>query len=266
MIPPIILVVAFLIIYVTAFPEGKSTPVYVIPSPFSSAHSIFLSVSSLIVAYFFARSFLSAGSLNLLVLGSGSLILGSGFLLSQVLGNPPFGGPIQQAGISDPVFLSSGILFGGFALINFAGKDVKIRKPAFPLSLSYAFCLMVVVVVIWTAESGLAPAFFVPGVGPTLLHRELRVITIILFFFSFLAVIRSYVASRSPILYWFAFGLELVAFGFVGALPASLAAGPFSWMGRISFAIAGVYFLEAVLAAYRGTEAKTSESRGLGQS
>lgn len=235
------------------YPEKSSTFVYEIPAPFSSAHSIFLSISAIIVAYFFARAFLTRGSGTLVVLGSGSLVLGLGYLLSQVLGNAPFGGPIQLVGISSLVFLCSALFFGAFAVLSLVNRDFRLGKPSQALTASYIAGLGTVALSIWVVEAGLAPAFFVPKVGPTFLREEVYAVAIVLFLVSSAAMMKGFLGSGSVILYWFSMGLALVAVGLVSAFLGRFPGGPFSWLARLSVVLSGLYLLGAVRVAFRDT-------------
>ncbi len=254
LVPLPILFAGLAIVILSFYPEQNlpTTPVFDLPYPFSSAHSLFLSTSALIVAYFFGRGFLSTRSFNLVTLGSGSLILGLGFLLSQILGSAPFGGPNQLTGISSIVFLFSGIFFGAFATLSLIGKTIPFGRPKLTLLGSYLGSVALVVVIILSVENRLTPDFFVKGVGPTLLRGQVLGGAIVLFSYSSIVSMRNYVSSRVSILYWFSLGLACIAVGFLSAFLGKVPGGPFSWLGRISVALGGIYLVISILAAFRG--------------
>jgi hypothetical protein len=251
LLPIVILLAVLLVLLVATYPEGKATPIYEIPAPFSSAHSFFLSISSLVVAYFFARAFIGRGVLNLLLLGCASLILGSGFLASQVLGNIPFGGPLQLLGISSLVNLSAGLVFGTYALATLLGGDFEFKSTKIILGLTYAVGLLIVLLAVWLVEAGIVPPFFRPGVGPTPIRQYSYLVAIILFGLTSMVVLGKYVELRSGVLYWFSLGLAVITIGFVSAYLGKFPGGPFSWLARISVGAGGIYFLFAVREAYR---------------
>ena len=111
---PILFISGALVVLVSFFYPESVLPksfVYELPAPFSFSHSLFLSFAAIFMSYFFARGYVRSGSVNLVTLGVGSLILGAGFLTSQILGSPPFGVANELVGISSLAFLSAGILF-----------------------------------------------------------------------------------------------------------------------------------------------------------
>ncbi len=261
LIPIPLLLASMLIVILTFYPEQNlpRSMVFELPSPFSSAHSVFLSISALVVAYFFARSFLSAGSFNLIALGNASLVLGFGFLLSQILGSAPFGGPNQLTGISSLVFLFSGIFFAVFATLSLFGKSIQVGKPIVTLLLAYVTSVLLVVVVIVVVEARLLPDFFVKGVGPTALREQVLGAAVVLFSYSSMVLIRNYARSHVSVIYWFSLGLASIAVGFLSAFLGKVPGGPFSWLGRITVAVGGIYFIVAILAAYRGVEGRMNK-------
>ncbi len=254
---PIAILLAVLLALVVSFypePDLPRTPIFVLPYPFSSAHSLFLSAAALMVAYFFARGFISNGSFSLIALGNGSIVLGLGFLLSQILGNPPYGGPNELTGISSIVFLASGIFFGAFASLSVIGKTVKLGRPHTTLFVSYIGGAAIVGLSIILVETGSVPPLFVKGVGPTLLREEFLGAAIVLYSYSSVTLMRDFAKSHTPILYWFSLGLGAIAVGFLSAYLGRFPGGPFSWLGRFSVSVGGVYMLIAILEAYRGAE------------
>jgi hypothetical protein len=262
-IPLLIVLTGLLILLLSLYPE-QNLPrnlVFELPAPFSSAHSIFLSISALIVAYFFARSSVSKASSNLIALGSASLILGFGFLVSQILGNPPFGGPNQLVGISSLVFLFSGLFYGAFSTLSLFGKTISPGNPKLTLLAAYVVGVALVVVVILSIETNLLPDFFVPGKGPTLLRQTALGAAVVLFSYSAVVLMRSYRQRKIAVLFWFSLGLAANAIGYLSALFGKVPGGPFSWLGRISLILGGLYFGASILAAYEKTDDRTGKSR-----
>ena len=268
LIPLFVVLASLLVFILSLYPEQNLPPslVFNLPSPFSSAYAFVLSISALVVAFFFARGFISSGSLYLVTLGSGSLVLGLGFLLSQILGAAPFGGPNQLTGISSIVFLVSGVFFGASVTLNLFGKTVRLEKSAFALLVGYAGSIALVILAILSIELSFTPDFFVKGIGPTLLRQQVLGAAIVLFAYSSLVLMRDYTKSQIAILYWFSLGLAAIAVGFVSAFLGKVPGGPFSWLGRISLIVGGLYFIVSILQAYKGTEANKSESEKLAQS
>ena len=253
-IPLLLVLVGLAVLVAYFYPEPTNPPVlsFELPYPFSFTHSIFLSVSSLVAAYFFGRGFLAHGSVDLLVLGGGSTVLGLGFLLSQVLGYPPYGGPNELVGISSVSFIMSGIFFGAFATLSFSGRRSYISNRKGFLTILYGVSLLLVLGTTLVFELGLAPAFFAAGVGPTGLRGQVLGLATLLYAFASAAPMRSYYISKNDILYWFSLGLGAVSVGFLCALFGKIPGGLYSWLGRFALELGGVYLIIAIFRAYRG--------------
>jgi len=252
-IAPLVAALAILGVLLAYFyPEPIHPPVFQfdIPSPFSSAHAFFLSLSSLLVAYFFARGFIGTGSLSLLMLGAGSLILGIGFLTSQILGGQPFGGPNQLLGISSASFLAAGAFYAAFATFSLTGKAASVKRARGAVALVYALGIIVSLSIITVFETTLAPTFFQPGVGPAPLRGQVLGLALVLFTYTTFALLRDYASTGSSILYWFSLGLALVSIGFLSALLGKVPGGLYSWLARFSVAVGGIYLLLAIRKSY----------------
>jgi hypothetical protein len=252
---PLLLVFVGLAVLVAYFnPEPTKPPIlsFELPYPFSFTHSIFLSVSCLVAAYFFGRGFIANGSIDLLVLGGGSIVLGLGFLLSQVLGYRPYGGPNELVGISSVSFLMSGIFYGAFATFSLSGRRSYISNRRGFLTILYAVSLLLVLGTTLVFELGLAPAFFATGIGPTGLRQQVLGLATLLYAFTSAALMRSYTISKNDILYWFSLGLGAVSVGFLSALFGKIPGGLYSWLGRFALELGGVFIIIAIFRAYRG--------------
>jgi hypothetical protein len=254
------MLVALTYLVVLYYPESARLPRYLIfnpPFPYSSLHTLVLACSAVMVAYFFARGFLSSGSLNLIPLGNASLILGLGFLLASILGEPPFGGPGQLVAISTLVFFVTGCLLGIFATLSLLNKAPRLEGRETVVTATYLGSVLVVVLIILAAETRLAStAFFVPQSGPTVLRGEMLGVAILLFSYSSIVLMKDYRASRASVLYWFSLGLASIAIGFASAFLGTFPGGPLSWLSRTLVAVGGIYFLLAIFATYKRTGAK----------
>jgi PAS domain S-box-containing protein len=104
------------------------------------------------------------------------------------------------------------------------------------------------------ALKGWIPAFFVQGVGPTLLRQQILGGADILFVFSCVAFMATYVRNQEAFLYWYACALALTAISLTAFLIQNSVGSPVGWVGRTSQYVGGVYFLVSLLAAQsRGT-------------
>jgi hypothetical protein len=103
------------------------------------------------------------------------------------------------------------------------------------------------------------PLFFIQGVGPTVLRQVVLGAAITLLAASGLLVARTYLMSKSTVLYSYSLGLLLVALG-LGAVFFQKAVGSeLGWVGRITQYLGGIYLLGSVLAA-RAIEENTQST------
>lgn len=241
------------------YPEPIRPPVFAfeLPSPFSSAYSLFLAMSALAVAYFFGRGFVGNGSAALLILGGGSFILGLGYPVSQILGNHPFGGPNQLVGIGRVIFLGSGLFYAAFAAISLSGKGVSLKRPKSWLAFVYGAAFGVVLATALLFETSFAPSFFKAGSGPTPLAGQVFDLTIILFASTSIVLMKSYLTTKAKLIYWFTLGIGLISVAVLTGLFGRVPGGLFAWLGRFSLVIGGAYFILAIIEAYRGEERKS---------
>jgi len=251
---PLFVLFAGLAVFVSYFyPEQIRPPVFAfeLPSPLSSAYSLLLSASALAVAYFFGRGFLRERSVGLLVLGGGSLILGLGYPLSQVLGNQPFGGPNQLIGVGRISFLMAGLFYATFAAISLSGRAVSSGRPKTWLALEYGAAVGLILATAIVLETSLAPSFFKAGSGPTLLASQVFDLTLVLFAATSIILMKSYLTARSKIIYWFTLGIASLSVAVLAGLLGRVPGGLFAWQGRFSVAIGGVYFILAIIEAFK---------------
>jgi hypothetical protein len=214
LIPFPIMITVLIYLVLRYYPETTRLPQTLIFNPafpYSSLHTFFLAASALIVAYFFARGFLSSGSLNLVTLGTGSLILGLGFLLGSILGNPPYGGSVQLVGITNSTQVCAGAFFGTFATLSLLNKAPRLGKRMLTVAGTYIGAILVVVLIALITEFKITPPFYVLGSGPTLFRREVLSAAFPLFSYSSIVLMNDYRASRASVLYWFSLGLASIA-------------------------------------------------------
>jgi len=258
---PILFISGALVVLVSFFYPESVLPksfVYELPAPFSFSHSLFLSFAAIFMSYFFARGYVRSGSVNLVTLGVGSLILGAGFLTSQILGSPPFGVANELVGISSLAFLSSGILFAIFSTLSLRTSEKTSRGPTGLLVLGYVGGLVLVGLIAVSVALNSLPPFFVPGKGPTLLREDALGASIVLYAYSSMVVLRSYMGTRDDVLYWFSLGLGAITVGFLCAFMGIFPGGPYSWLGRVSLIVGGIYFIAALRIAYKSVDSSRS--------
>jgi PAS domain S-box-containing protein len=98
---------------------------------------------------------------------------------------------------------------------------------------------------------GMTPLFFIQGVGPTILRQLVLGSADILFAFSFIIFIGTYLRNKEGFLYWYACALALTAISLTAFFVQSSVGSPVGWVGRISQYVAGAYFLASLVTASR---------------
>lgn len=224
-------------------------------------NTLFVSLTSFTVAYISARSYLTSGSLTLLLLGCGVLAYGFGGLVAGwVIGVP--GGPNANVTIHN-----TGVLFGSIfhiasAILALAGAtSQKVSKNGeLKLILAYLGVLIFIALVTIATLQGNIPPFFIQGVGPTSLRQGVLGTAIVLFSLSCLVFMRLWFKSKPGLLYWYSLALGLIAVGLSAVFLQKAVGSPLGWAGRSAQYLGGIYFFIAVLTAIRGIRTKGTRS------
>ena len=220
---------------------------------FATLQTLFLFGTSVVVAYISLKSYLSGGSRTILLLGSGTLAWGFASMVAGWLLGPP-GGPNIGVTISN-----SGALFASLFYIASAtttmrassSRDSKRRKSK--LLLAYSGAVGFLVALTMFALLGATPAFFVPGIGSTVLRQVVVAAGLFLFAISSILFMRLYRDSRSGILFWYSMALALTTIGLAAFYFGRTVGDPIAWTGRIATYLGGIYSLIAIWSASRGS-------------
>jgi hypothetical protein len=215
-------------------------------------YTVFISSTSFLVAYISLKSYWQNGNIVLLLLGSAALALGSTSLVGTWLANLATG---LNAGITivntGALFASVFHLAGGSLTSTSASPENRlgIRKP---LSiLAYAGVLSFVALFSVASLEGIVPVFFALGVGATPLRAAVVGSSAALFALSSILFARLCFSSKSRILYWYFLALGMTAVGLIAIFFGRAPGDPISWTGRAAQFLGGIYFLKAVLTAFR---------------
>ena len=223
--------------------------------PFLNAilYTIFLALTSFIVAYISFKSYIQNGLTFLVLLGSGALAWGSTSLLAGWLTNLP-AGPNPAITISNTGALVASIFHivsGAWSRTPSPQKSVKIRRSI--IILAYGGVLSFTSLYSIAALEGVTPLFFAPGVGQTLLRMAVLGSAAALFAVSSILFARRYFSgSRSSTLYWYFLALGLTGVGLATVFFGRAPGDPISWTGRAAMFLGGTYFLKAVHTAFKG--------------
>jgi hypothetical protein len=210
-------------------------------------NTVLLSLVCFVVAYISANAYLAHGSLRLLLIGTGMLIFGATSMVAGWLIGP--GGPNVNVTIYNSGVLASALVLACSAFLATSESDSHVSSRGIRLGVAYVGGLLVIVFLTVGVLLRVTPLFFVQGVGPTLLRQIVLGAAIALLAASGLFVARTYLVSRSAVLYWYSLGLLLVALG-LGAVFFQKAVGSeLGWVGRITQYLGGISLLGSVLAA-----------------
>lgn len=217
-------------------------------------NGLLISLTSFVVAYISARCYLMNGSINTLLLGSGSLVFGTGSLVTGWIMGTLGGANASVTMFNICALLASGLQISGAALttkgVTSHGAS-KYRKQK--LLVDYLGLLLLLVLLAVATLAGYIPLFFIQGTGPTLLRQIVLGAAIALFAITSILLMRLYLRSKSDILYWYSLGVGAISLGLFGVFLPSYVGGLLSWTGRIAQYLGCTYLLVSVLVAFKGT-------------
>jgi hypothetical protein len=216
----------------------------------------FISAVAVPVTYIAARSFVVTGSRQMLWLGCGALAFGIGVLLREWL-------VVEELNVPITLFNSAALIASVTHLI---GASLSIAKLGTPKSESrrkivlfyYLGILASISLVTLLTFRGLIPPFYVPEGSSTQLKDIVRGMTTFFFLASSFIYIVMYYKLWNVFLYWYSLGLMLFAFGLISIFLGENYSR-IIWLGRASQYVGSVYFLVAVLGAYRQASARNRE-------
>jgi hypothetical protein len=198
---------------------------------------------SIFVARISVKSFLSTGSVNVLLLGTAVLAFGT----MATLGGAVSGIDINK-GITVYAFggLTAGALHLSSAILTYRGGPRRTGR----LRLRAVSCYLGTVAFLTTisvlAITSVFPASF--GEPGSVAQRGATGGTVLLFTISAILFSRVYLRSHNPILYWYSLALWATAVGFLSFFATNGNGDPLLWTGIASVCIGSIYFLLSILA------------------
>ena len=220
-------------------------------------NTLFVFVVPFAVAYISAKCYLTMGLPNVLLLGCGVLMFGTGNLIAGWLITFP-GSPNINV-----IIHNTGALFGSLFHVMGAmlplpeittGKVSKRRK--FQVIFVYLGVLVFMALVTIASLREAIPPFFIQGVGPTPLRQGVLGIAVALFAISSFLFMKRYSKLKVDFLYWYSLALSLIAVGLSAVFLQTAVGSPIGWAGRSAQFLGGIYFFIAVLTVARGARAK----------
>ncbi len=244
---PVALIIALIAaLRVSVDPSVFYDPGWLIPV----TNTLFVTLTSLAVAYVALRHFTATGRSQILLLGCATLVFGLAAACAAFARGLPDGAN-QNVTIYNTGALSAALLYGVSAMALLAGRSPTVATARRgPLVLAgYATALAFTTVLTVAALLGATPPFFIQGTGPTLLRQGVLGAADVLFVFSALIFVGTSFRTREPFLYWYGLGLALTAVSLSAFFIQSSVGSPVGWAGRASQYLGGLYLLVALVAA-----------------
>ena len=249
-IPTLALIIVALELFVQ--PSLFYEPTWLLPI----MNTVFVTLVSLIVAYFAMRSYRATGNIRVLLLGCGVLVFGIGAAVAGLVRSIPGHGANLNVTLYNTGALFGAIFHFAAALMLLTGisAEVKPERKGFWLAFSYAGVTALMACITIASLAGQIPYFFIQGVGPTYLRQWILSSADILFAFSFVVFMGAYLRTGEDFLYWYSSALALAAISLTAFLMESAVGSAVGWAGRFSQYLGGIYFLAAIKAAIRSAQ------------
>lgn len=236
----------FLLVFVV-LAGAESEARYGSPLLLLTLNFVFAALTSMVVVFFVARSFLLRSSPGLLLLCCGTLIWGLSGVVSVAAGLGDANTNITIHNIA--TWLS--------AMCHLTGALVSVRAtrtlpaPALTLTAAVAATLAALAFTVWAAFSDILPVFFVPGQGGTPVRQALLASAIAMLVLTALVLRVANRRSLSPFADWYTLAMLLIATGLCGVTMHLQFGSVLNWIARGSQYLGGTYMLVAALASVR---------------
>ncbi len=220
-------------------------------------NAVFITGSSLLIAYIARRNYRATGRISLLLLGSGVLAFGIAAAIAALVRTRPDGANLNVT-IYNAGALIGALFHATAAFLALAGvaPEVGSRHRRSWLVVGYCGPTLVVVLLLALCLAGAVPAFFVQGVGPTSLRQWVLGIAAVLFASSSAVLFGTYVRTRERFLYWYAGALSLTAISLTAFLVQRAVGSPVGWIGRLAQYVGAAYFVGALVVAARSAQSR----------
>jgi hypothetical protein len=205
--------VAILVAVVVALYALNPEPVVSLGLVFPILTGVFITASSVVVAYVSVKAYSREGPFSVLFLGCGALVFGFTTLLAAML----LGSEGQN--LSATVLATGAMLSAVFHLLcaslTYQGGSPKSGRGGQAL-LWVSLASLSVVLILAAAVGGMLPAFYAIGVGSTVLDQIVLGAAAITFASSAAIIFVVFSLSRSAVLFWYALALGATAAGLAG--------------------------------------------------
>ncbi len=243
-----LLLAAVVVLRLTGVEGEHGSPVLLI-----SLNFVFSALTSLIVAFLAARSFLLRGSPGLLLLGCGVLVWGVATIVS-VATEP------HDVNKNITIYNAGAWLA---ALCHFSGALLSVRTRRIPhfraltLAATYSAALGALALVAYAAFDGWTPHFFIQGQGGTPVRQAVLASAAAMFVLTAIVLRAGHhrSSSSSPFTYWYALAMLLITIGLSGVMLQTVFNGTLNWTARGAQYLGGLYMLMAAVVSVRDTQA-----------
>lgn len=212
---------------------------------------LFITSGSVALAYVAALAYVRTGVVNMLLLGSGSLLFGSTSFVASLYA---FMAGIKGSDDATSIFVLGAVVSAALHLSCVAtrtGSKEDRRGSVTLATLSGVCAVLVAFGIILATSADVLPVFLVPGSGMTTVARI--VLGVATAGFGIAAIIIAPSASRSGVLYWYCSALAVTAVGLAGLLLSDWVFTSIVFLlGRLALCLAGAYLVLSVRAAEKG--------------
>jgi PAS domain S-box-containing protein len=211
-------------------------------------NTLFVSATCMAVAYSAGFSVLRQGSLAVLLLGVGSVILALGFLFA----GPLLSEPDALVTVHNTAVMLAGIMFAASGALALSRGDVRaVSRPVLLLAATYAGSAALVVLLAVLALNDVTPTFLASS-GYTTARVAVLVIAVLAFLAAavFYGLLYRRQVSRFVVFAAGAFAYFCLGLGVIVLFESELGS-PISWVGRAAQWMGGVYLLAAVYSLQR---------------
>lgn len=253
-LPIAVLVLAIGAVYFSVESSFSFEPAWLLPT----TNILFFTGTGLAVAYIAARSFKIAGRIQTLLPGCSLVTLGVAAAVAGLLRFVPETGANLNVTIFNIGALGAALFQFAAAMIILTGMSPQIDLTQRKAWIIYSYVVAAGVVLLVSAASlaGLMPAFFVQGVGPTIIRQIVLGSAVMLFILAFFIFIGWYWRTQEIFLFWYSAALALMAVGLSAVFFQKSVGSPIGWLGRFSEYLSCIYFLIALLAVFRSSRVR----------
>jgi len=202
---------------------------------------------SFVVAYLSAKGYLLTGSLTLLFIMTAFVLIAIVSIASGLFATFSPNGSVTVVAIGLLLFSALQVLSSvqtSFRSVPFGSEH---RKTRWALACIASICLVgLLSFLIWL---NFFPAFFINGIGVTLMDQAVYAIVVFLFCLSSGLFLWQYSKIKSNVLYWYTLALALDAMGSFGLTLQVRFSDIVVWTGRLGLYIGTIYFLIALLSS-----------------